>query len=168
MSRSDRKCTRTEINRFIDGYQRTGIPGYRDTGSKQLSRCRHTVAVQRAICALNRNALWNNAQDLARDKGYYCCCQSVSSFVVSVVARCRGLVPTFFLCPVDPLYSDRIWKCLPNELLLPVMGYSLFRTQTKIVVKGNCWGERFRQRHDVHQAILVAAFLPLPNDIIPM
>lgn len=140
----------------------------RDTGFNQLSRCRHTVAVQRAICALNRNALWNNAQDLARDKGYYCCCQSVSSFVVSVVARCRGLVPTFFLCLVDPLYSDRIWKCLPNELLLPVMGYSLFRTQTKIVVKGNCWGERFRQRQDVHQAILVAAFLPLPNDIIPM
>lgn len=124
-------------------------PGYRDTGSNQLSRCRHTVAVQRAICALNRNALWNNAQDLARDKGYYCCCQSVFSFVVSVVARCRGLVPTFFLCLVDPLYSDRIWKCLLNELLLPVMGCSLFRTQRKIVVKGNCWGERYRQRHDV-------------------
>lgn len=27
-------------------------------------------------------------------------------------------------------------------------------------------GERFRQRHDV--AIFVAAFLPLPNDVIPM
>lgn len=33
-------------------------PGYRI----QPAHCRHTVAVQRAICALNRNALWNNAR----------------------------------------------------------------------------------------------------------
>ena len=90
---------------------------------------RHTVAVQRAICALNRNALWNNARIPLATKDITLVVARV--FLVRGGARCRGLAPTFFLCLV--------WIC-PALIgfgnvyrTLPAIGYSLFRTIRKVV-----------------------------------
>lgn len=103
-------------------------PGYRI----QPAHCRHTVAVQRAICALNRNALWNNARLPLVTKNITAVAQSVPR---SWCARCRGLSRTFFLCLVDPPCPDRIWNCLPNESLFAV-GYSLPRTVPSVAAAG--------------------------------
>lgn len=72
---------------------------------------RYTVAVQRAICALNRNALWNNARIPLATKDITLVVRP--STFLGGGARCRGLVPTFFLC-LAWICSDRIWKCLPD------------------------------------------------------
>ena len=97
----------------------------------------HTEAVQRAICALNRNALWNNARDLAGDKGYYCCSRSVFSFVVCTVSR-TGSNP-FLVCPgrsVVPRPPIRFGNvCRTNCRRRRSTGCSLFRTRGKVVVK---------------------------------
>ena len=74
---------------------------------------RHTVAVQRAICALNRNALWNNARIPLATKDITLVVARV--FLVRGGTRCRGLAGNLFLVSrVDLPRSDRIWKCLPD------------------------------------------------------